>query len=323
MGEHAIYSVRRRQKAQEGHDKEAAQLLRRAWREGSKDTSGQLRSSVSCPDEYDTFKCHSRCPKRYGSLRPPSAKELGLQDVEQDAAVTGAPQDRAALDAWSDVAAPEPDISVCEGLCGDIEALSLQPEANAGSDAACAVEELRNCLQRMHDSVADDMEVLCRGVATHCAGAAAASSFPELQDHISELVQLSGPEVSCAWSTVKVGLGVASVLSGNLMIGSFMVALAVGSLGTSIIWKVHRDSQRSAFVLQKVKSNSPHLESCCSTSQGLVGQLDHFFVCLPKDAAYKQLDKKLEECVQSPQTIGGSESSPIREDPAGIDAWSD
>ncbi|KAL8448326.1 hypothetical protein Emed_003856 [Eimeria media] len=189
--------------------------------------------------------------------------------VTQEVTKAKVEDEQPAVDAWADVGDAHARGAACPCSYEEIQALILSRQAQANAEEACALQELVNYLQRMQDSVTDDVEVLCRGVATHCAGAAAASSLSELQDHLNELVQLSGPEVSCAWSTVKVGLGVASVLSGNLIIGSCMVALAVGSLGTSIIWKVHRDNQRSASSL-KGKHAEAHAEHACNDGHDYV-----------------------------------------------------
>ncbi|KAL8275032.1 hypothetical protein Esti_001088 [Eimeria stiedai] len=257
MGGHEAPLLIRRVKSQTNHTSEGAHQLSSARDTGPPNLRIHRKSSLTCRTRQEqesrcneTFHHKSRSCGEYTSRRHLSAPgqdfeaapagavahELGKLDVEDG---------QSAADAWADVAEQHAEGAACQSSHADLQALILSRQAQAIADEACALQKLVDCLQHMQSSVTDDVEVLCRGIATHCAGAAAASSLSELQDHLSELVQLSGPEVSCAWSTVKVGLGVASVLSGNLMIGSCMVALAVGSLGTSIIWKVHRDNQRS------------------------------------------------------------------------------
>ncbi|CDI74321.1 hypothetical protein, conserved [Eimeria praecox] len=130
-----------------------------------------------------------------------------------------------------------------------------QTEANQHDELGDTLKEFFDCIKEVKGTVTEDMQAVSRELAKHSIGVTSAKSFAELQHHVNEIVQLSGPELGCAWSTVKVGVGVASVLSGNLVVGSFMVALAAGSLGTSLVWKAHRDSQRNSATLRKTEGD--------------------------------------------------------------------
>lgn len=47
-------------------------------------------------------------------------------------------------------------------------------------------------------------------------------------------------QVSGMWAGVKVGLGIATLASGHLLLGGAMVAMATGSLGSAALWCRHR-----------------------------------------------------------------------------------
>ncbi|KAL8444946.1 hypothetical protein Emag_005266 [Eimeria magna] len=328
MGGHGAPLLIRRAKSQPNHTSGRAHLLNSARDTGPPDCRIRRKTSLTCPAKQGqesrcnvTFYCKSRSCEDCGSRRKLSAPVQDFEaspagPVAHESAKSTVDDGQSTADAWADVGDPHARKAACQCSYADIQALILSRQAQANAEEACALQELVNYLQRMQDSLTDDVEVLCRGVATHCAGAAAASSLSELQDHLSELVQLSGPEVSCAWSTVKVGLGVASVLSGNLMIGSCMVALAVGSLGTSIVWKVHRDNQRSASSSKEIHSEA-HAEASDSACDS--GAKDAF----NDRRSYVNASSKQQEEQSGPVYLEKSASDSSKcDDAAYCDAWS-
>ncbi|OEH73984.1 hypothetical protein cyc_01703 [Cyclospora cayetanensis] len=74
----------------------------------------------------------------------------------------------------------------------------------------------------------------------HSVALISSPSISEARYHVAELVNTGGPEVSGLWAGIKVGLGIAALASGHLLMGGAMVAAATGSLGTALFWGWHR-----------------------------------------------------------------------------------
>ncbi|CDJ42395.1 hypothetical protein, conserved [Eimeria tenella] len=195
------------------------------------------------------------CPSKFSAVTAAKDasenKNLGLDNAVE-------PQS----DVWDDEAAKAnsteksfyPDLCQLDGALDELHK-AAEENVNGVDDT---LREFLDCLKQVQGAVAEDVQAVSRELAKHSVGVTSAKTFAELQHHINEIVQLSGPELGCAWSTVKVGVGVASVVSGNLVVGSFMVALAAGSLGTSLLWKAHRDGQRNfASFGEKEKTSKP------------------------------------------------------------------
>ncbi|CDJ53327.1 hypothetical protein, conserved [Eimeria brunetti] len=193
------------------------------------------------------------------------SKEEAAKPTKENALTVSEPLTEEEADVWAEASGGEgasEDIfqsSAFDEFSGEHEAtFALQEQqapTNEQEEISDALIDFLNCIKQVKGTVTEDVQTVSRELARHSAGVTSAKSFAELQHHVSEIVQLSGPELGCAWSTVKVGVGVASVLSGNLLVGSFMVALAAGSLGTSLVWKAHRDSRRSPAALTKTEED--------------------------------------------------------------------
>lgn len=130
-----------------------------------------------------------------------AAKLTASLEAESSAASTDAEQQSTAeglkMDAWSDQFPTDADVLVLRAPCADADDLAtLKTKAGAHDYLICSLDEFVGDLQRMQGSMAKEMHVLCRGVVKHSVGATSAASFAELQHHLTELVQLSGPEVS-------------------------------------------------------------------------------------------------------------------------------
>lgn len=121
------------------------------------------------------------------------AERTGVSKAEAQEAAFGA-----SVDAWADsVATDAGGWLACREPRGDAETLTaLQHQAGARDEMVCALREFLCCLQRVRRSAAEELQVLSSGIVKHSVGVTSATSFAELQHHLTELVQLSGPEVS-------------------------------------------------------------------------------------------------------------------------------
>lgn len=78
----------------------------------------------------------------------------------------------------------------------DIFVVQEHKKTNDLEELGKTLKEFLACIKHVKGTVADDMHAVSRQLAKHSAGVTSARSFGELQHHINEIVQLSGPEVS-------------------------------------------------------------------------------------------------------------------------------
>ncbi|OEH73982.1 uncharacterized protein LOC34618665 [Cyclospora cayetanensis] len=170
---------------------------------------------------------------------------------------------RADLDAWFEAEAMNNETEITESreLQDTVGVLTNFKEQASTKDVTGSLQEFLDCVKQLQGSVTKEFQVLSHALFKHSVGLTSATSFAEVQHHLTEIVHLSGPELGCVWSTVKVGVGLLTVFSGNLLIGSFVVALAVGSFGTSLMWKAYRDSRKKFLSFRKTREHETKLSA--------------------------------------------------------------
>lgn len=129
---------------------------------------------------------------------------------------------------------------------------------------------------------------------------------------------------------MKVGLGVASVLSGNPLVGSVMIAFAAGSLGTSLMWKVHRDRQKEVETPERKHNQTRFFSTgtsrCCIAAHRSRNPHDHASRMSDATACFLP-DERENKHVRQPQKTTDSVMSSMQCEvlsgvPAHADAWS-
>lgn len=71
-----------------------------------------------------------------------------------------------------------------------------QTETSKREELGNTLKDFLDCIKQVKGTVTEDMQAMSRELARHSVGATSAKSFAELQHHLNEIVQLSGPEVS-------------------------------------------------------------------------------------------------------------------------------
>ncbi|PHJ19215.1 transmembrane protein [Cystoisospora suis] len=65
--------------------------------------------------------------------------------------------------------------------------------------------------------------------------------FQRIRVELADLAEVGGPEVSGLWAGVKVGLGIATLASGHVLMGGLMLAMATSAVGSAVLWGRHRE----------------------------------------------------------------------------------
>ncbi|CDI74323.1 hypothetical protein, conserved [Eimeria praecox] len=128
-----------------------------------------------------------------------------------------------------------------EGLRADGEGgeQSQPDQLNSGASQTNS-RGLLTELQRRQQALAEAVRNRSTNFLQHSVALTASSTLSEARYHLAEIVDTGGPEVSGVWAGVKVGLGIATLASGHLILGGAMVAVATSSLGSALLWGRHR-----------------------------------------------------------------------------------
>ncbi|KEP66503.1 UNVERIFIED_CONTAM: hypothetical protein HHA_257760 [Hammondia hammondi] len=160
--------------------------------------------------------------------------------------------DEAQMDAVLEAALASPAFTNCllgfrasqEGVSADGNAGSGTAEARASLDANAqsrgSIAELR---ERLKGALRDKSSRMRR----HFRGVRQAVRSRDLQGvrrELADLAEVGGPEVSGIWASVKVGIGIATLASGHVIMGGIMLAMATSAVGSAVLWGRHRDQFR-------------------------------------------------------------------------------
>lgn len=139
------------------------------------------------------------CPSKFSAVTAAKDasenKNLGLDNAVE-------PQS----DVWDDEAAKAnsteksfyPDLCQLDGALDELHK-AAEENVNGVDDT---LREFLDCLKQVQGAVAEDVQAVSRELAKHSVGVTSAKTFAELQHHINEIVQLSGPEVRRAKQTL-------------------------------------------------------------------------------------------------------------------------
>lgn len=107
-------------------------------------------------------------------------------------------------DVWAEGAASPPGVAqLCDSTFNSGDQAAPRQQSRADEKVLVSLQKFLQCVKSVQGSVAEDMQELSREIAAHSVGVTSATSFAELQHHITELVHLSGPEVSSTTRTDK------------------------------------------------------------------------------------------------------------------------
>ncbi|CDJ53329.1 hypothetical protein, conserved [Eimeria brunetti] len=116
-------------------------------------------------------------------------------------------------------------------------------------------------LQRRQRALAEAVRSRSTNFLQHSVALTASSTLSEARYHLAEIVDTGGPEVSGVWAGVKVGLGIATLASGHLILGGAMVAVATSSLGSALLWGRHRQEVYEIMRGDYVEGEAPQASS--------------------------------------------------------------
>lgn len=133
------------------------------------------------------------------------------------------------------------------------------------NDADATSQGLLGGLHRRQQVIAEELRKRSTNLLQHSVALGASSTLSEARYHLAEIVDTGGPEVSGMWAGVKVGLGIATLASGHLLLGGAMVAMATGSLGSVALWCRHR---HEVYEMMRGDTPSPSEQQATSGESG-------------------------------------------------------
>ncbi|CDJ35847.1 uncharacterized protein EMH_0000710 [Eimeria mitis] len=133
-------------------------------------------------------------------------EENAANIAEETALVVAVPSDGTETDVWAEDSAKEEkeeDIFHSSHLhehgAEDEDIVTEQEqgaETNKEEELNDTLKDFLDCIKQVKGTVTEDVQAVSRELAKHSVGVTSAKSFAELQHHVNEIVQLSGPEVS-------------------------------------------------------------------------------------------------------------------------------
>ncbi|KYK62936.1 putative transmembrane protein [Toxoplasma gondii TgCatPRC2] len=160
--------------------------------------------------------------------------------------------DEAQMDAVLEAALASPGFTNCllgfraseEDVSADGNAGSSTVEERASLGAnplpRSSIAELREHLKASLRDKSSRMRRHFRGVRQ----AVRTRDLQAVRRELADMAEVGGPEVSGIWASVKVGIGIATLASGHVIMGGIMLAMATSAVGSAVLWGRHRDQFR-------------------------------------------------------------------------------